>query len=175
MKMEPQFFSWYALYTAPRAEKKVRQRLDEQNIGNYLPLRTEMRMWSDRRKKITVPLIPGYIFVHIPQEKFMQVLSTPGVVAFLKEKSAPAPIPDCQIRRLRLMVEHAVDEVEFVTRTLQVGDKIRVKQGGLEGLTGDLVEIRGKYKIAIRLQYFGCALTTIPLGWIEKLEDKIEK
>lgn len=171
MKTEPQVYSWYALYTSPRAEKKVKERLDGQNIENYLPLRTEVRIWSDRRKKIAVPLIPGYIFVNIPREKFLQVLSTPGAVAFLKEKSVPAPIPGNQIRRLRLMVEHAVDEVEFITRSLQAGDRIRVKQGELEGLIGDLVEIRGKYKIAIRLQYFGCALTTVPLGWIEKLED----
>lgn len=162
--------SWYALYTAPRAEKKVKERLEEQGIKNYLPLRIETRIWSDRKKKIEVPLIPGYIFVSVSANDFLKVLNTVGVVAFLKEKSIPAVIPEDQIRRLRTMVEHAVDEVEFVNNPLQVGDKIRVKQGELEGLIGDLIEMRGKYKIAIRLQYFGCALTTIPLGWIERLK-----
>lgn len=99
-------------------------------------------------------------------------MNTTGAVAFLKEKSAPAAIPVDQIRRLRMMVEHAVDEIEFVNNPLRIGDKIRVKQGELEGLIGDLIEMRGKYKIAIRLQYFGCALTTIPLGWIESWNDR---
>ena len=93
-----------------------------------------------------MPLIPGYIFVSVSANDFLKVLNTVGVVAFLKEKSIPAVIPEDQIRRLRTMVEHAVDEVEFVNNPLQVGDKIRVKQGELEGLIGDLIEMRGKYK-----------------------------
>lgn len=43
--------SWYAVYTTSRSEKKVKARLDEAKVDNYLPLRTEYRMWSDRRKK----------------------------------------------------------------------------------------------------------------------------
>lgn len=162
---------WYAVYTTSRAEKKVKQRLDEANIENYLPLRTEIRIWSDRKKKVSLPLIPGYIFVHIASENILKILNIPGVVTFLKEKSVPATIPDDQIHRLRMMVEHAFDEVEFMTAQVNVGDKVRVKQGNLEGLIGELVEVRGKYKIAIRLQYFGCALTTVPVSWVEKLKD----
>ena len=59
---------WYAVYTTSRAEKKVKQRLDESGIENYLPLRTEIRIWSDRKKKVSLPLIPGYIFVRIAVE-----------------------------------------------------------------------------------------------------------
>ena len=162
---------WYAVYTTSRAEKKVKQRLDEANIENYLPLRTEIRIWSDRKKKVSLPLIPGYIFVHIASENILKTLNIPGVVTFLKEKSVPATIPDDQIHRLRMMVEHDFDEVEFMTTQVNVGDKVRVKQGNLEGLIGELVEVRGKYKIAIRLQYFGCALTTVPVSWVEKLKD----
>lgn len=162
---------WYAVYTTSRAEKKVKQRLNEANIENYLPLRTEIRIWTDRKKKIVVPLIPGYIFVRIFPEDMLKVLSIPGVVTFLKEKALPVAIPEDQIRRLRMMVEYAYDEVEFMTSGVNIGDKVRVKQGNLEGLIGELVEIRGKYKIAIRLQYFGCALTTIPFSWVEKLKD----
>ena len=154
---------WYAVYTTSRAEKKVKQRLDESGIENYLPLRTEIR--------ISLPLIPGYIFVRIAVEDMLKILNIPGVVTFLREKSVPAAIPDDQIHRLRMMVEHAFDEVEFLTSHVNVGDKVRVKQGNLEGLIGELVEVRGKYKIAIRLQYFGCALTTVPVSWVEKLKD----
>ncbi len=162
---------WYAVYTTSRAEKKVKQRLDESGIENYLPLRTEIRIWSDRKKKVSLTLIPGYIFVRIAVEDMLKILNIPGVVTFLREKSVPAAIPDDQIHRLRMMVEHAFDEVEFLTSHVNVGDKVRVKQGNLEGLIGELVEVRGKYKIAIRLQYFGCALTTVPVSWVEKLKD----
>ncbi|MDL2330439.1 UpxY family transcription antiterminator [Odoribacter sp. OttesenSCG-928-A06] len=160
---------WYAVYTASRAEKRIKERLDELSIENYLPLRTEIRVWSDRKKKISTPLISGYIFVRIALEHSLDVLRVPGVVTFLKEKSQPVVIPDDQISRLRLMVDHAFDEVEFTRNPLNVGDKVVLKQGELQGLIGDLVEIRGKYKIAIRLQYFGYALTTVPLSFVEKI------
>ena len=162
--------SWYAVYTTSRSEKKVKARLDEAKVDNYLPLRTEYRMWSDRRKKVSFPLIPGYIFVHIPIQDTLKVLNIPGIVTFLKEKAVPVPIPDKQIDRLRLMVEHAFDEVEFTTSPVAVGDTILVKQGSFQGLVGELIEVRGKYKIAIRIEYFGCALTTVPLGWVEKVK-----
>ena len=120
---------WYAVYTTSRAEKKVKQRLDESGIENYLPLRTEIRIWSDRKKKVSLPLIPGYIFVRIAVEDMLKILNIPGVVTFLREKSVPAAIPDDQIHRLRMIVEHAFDEVEFLTSHVNVGDKVRVKQG----------------------------------------------
>lgn len=96
-------FSWYAVYTAARAEKKVKERLDQIGIENYLPLRTEYRVWSDRKKKVSVPLISGYIFVHIKEETFVPVLTTPGVVTFLKEKGKAVAIPAEQIERLRFV------------------------------------------------------------------------
>ena len=50
-KIEEKTSCWYAVYTAARAEKKVKERLDQIGIENYLPLRTEYRVWSDRKKK----------------------------------------------------------------------------------------------------------------------------
>lgn len=160
--------NWYAVYTSARAEKKVKERFDESGIENYLPLRTEIRIWSDRKKKVLFPLIPGYIFVYVSPDNFLRVLNIPGVVSFLKEKAIPVAIPDNQIRRLRMMVDYAIDEVEYCSSPIEIGDVVEVQQGELKGLTGELVEMRGKYKIVIRLQYFGCALTTIPLGWVKK-------
>lgn len=162
-------YCWYAVYTSSRAEKKVKIRLDEIGIVNYLPLKTEIRVWSDRKKKITVPLISGYVFVRVAQKQFLEVLNISGVVAFLKEKSNPVEIPENQMLQLKFMVDGSVEDIEFTTETVHVGDKVEVKQGKLTGLIGELMEIRGKYKVAIRLNYFGCALTTIPVSYVEKI------
>ncbi|GHV67231.1 transcriptional regulator [Bacteroidia bacterium] len=162
--------NWYAVYTSSRAEKKVKQRLDEQGIENYLPLRTDLRLWSDRKKKVSVPLISGYIFVHTQMSEFSKILNVVGVVAFLREYSEFAVIPENQITRLRMMVENAADMVEFTTNPVHIGDTVIVERGNLKGLVGELVEILGKYKIAIRLQHFGCALLTIPAGWAKKIK-----
>lgn len=42
---------WYAVYTAPRAEKKVKEQLDKIGIDNYLPLQPVIRMWNNRKKR----------------------------------------------------------------------------------------------------------------------------
>jgi len=41
---------WYAIYTRPRAEKQVAERLHEKGIHVYLPLQKKLRQWSDRKK-----------------------------------------------------------------------------------------------------------------------------
>ena len=47
---------WYALYTQPRQEKKVVSRLEQLGIEVYCPLLIQVRQWSDRKKKVEVPL-----------------------------------------------------------------------------------------------------------------------
>lgn len=109
-------FSWYAVYTAARAEKKVKERLDQIGIENYLPLRTEYRVWSDRKKKVSVPLISGYIFVHIKEETFVPVLTTPGVVTFLKEKGKAVAIPLNRSNAYVLSKIRPTNRWKFLTR-----------------------------------------------------------
>ncbi len=162
--------AWYAVHTTPRAEKKIKERLDQIEVENYLPLKTEIRLWSDRKKKVVSPLIPGYIFVYVSSDRFRSVLETFGVLSFLKEKSIPAAIPAKQIENLRIMIEYAPELVEFTAEKFNIGDKVKIKQGELRGLCGELIEVRGKYKIVVRLDHFGCSLLTVPLSMVEQLE-----
>src|SRR5690554_7279042 len=74
---------WYALYTRPRNEKKVVQGLTSLGIEVYCPMVTEVRQWSDRKKKVALPLIPSYVFVRIAETKRSMVFEVPGVVRYL--------------------------------------------------------------------------------------------
>ena len=60
---------WYALYVRSHHEKKVHQLLQEKNIKSSLPLIKTVRIWSDRKKKVEVPLFQGYVFVKIDIQK----------------------------------------------------------------------------------------------------------
>jgi hypothetical protein len=42
---------WFALYTKPRFEKKVTERLQQLGIEVYCPMITQLKQWSDRKKK----------------------------------------------------------------------------------------------------------------------------
>lgn len=161
--------SWYAVYTAPRAEKKVRERFQLSDIEHYLPVQMVTRKWHDRMKKIEQPVINGYIFVHITPEEMKKVLMTYGAIAFVRDQGHPAIIPDSQIERLRKMVEWASEEVEFSSTDLVPGTPVRIVHGELTGLMGELVEVKGKFKVAVRLDGLGCALTTVAVSCIETL------
>ena len=124
---------WYAVYTSSRAEKKVKERLEQAGINCYLPLKTEFRMWSSRRKKVSVPLIPGYIFVHVGTEQFTEVLNIAGVVSFLKEKGKAVPIPDKQIDQLRFVEGNAEEPMEISFEKIPVGSLIKVVRGKFTG------------------------------------------
>jgi transcription antitermination factor NusG len=159
---------WYALYTAPRAEKKVNERFTEAGIEHYLPLQTVKRKWSDRIKEVIVPVVHGYIFVRIQETEFRNMLNIYGAISFVREFSKPVIIPDNQIERLRFMCDFSDEPVEFILEDLTKGETVTITKGPLKGLMGELVQIKGKHKVVVRLEKFGYARTTIPLSFLEK-------
>ena len=162
-------FRWYAVYTAPRAEKKVSERFSQEEIEHYLPIQTVKRRWSDRIKEVQVPVVNGYIFVRIPTTDFTKVTRVYGALAFIKEQGLPVAIPDIQLDRLRFMVEHSEEPVEYTQENYEHGESIRICKGPLEGMMGELIEMKGKSKVLIRLERFGCAITTVPVSFVERV------
>ena len=45
-----------------------------------------------------------------------------------------------------------------------------VTKGPLTGMMGELVEMKGKHKVLIRLERFGCAITTVPMSFVERCD-----
>jgi len=160
---------WYALYTAPRAEKKVAERFTDSGIEHYLPIQKVMRKWSDRMKEVEVPVVNGYIFVHISELQFKSVLNTYGAIQFVREFGKPVPIPDKQLARLRFMVDNADGPVDFSLEDLSPGTPISIIRGPMQGLVGELKEIKGKHHVVIRLDKFGYAITTVQLSFVTPL------
>ena len=80
---------WYVVYTLSKHEKKVEKLLERKNIESYLPKRTIIRQWSDRKRKVEAPLFPNYLFVHIHPREFWKVLSTNGVIRFVCTGRSP--------------------------------------------------------------------------------------
>ena len=120
-------------------------------------------------KMVEVPVVNGYIFVHIPYTDYKKVTSIYGALSFVREGGKPAVIPDNQLTRLRFMVEHSDEPVECTHESYEQGEKIIITKGPLAGITGELIEMKGKHKVLIRLERFGCAITSIPMAYVEKL------
>ena len=141
---------WYAVYTRSRAEKKVASELEENLIEAYLPLYKTIRQWSDRKKKVDLPLIRGYLFVHIKGKEYFDVLKIQGVVAFVKFLGKPTSIPAWQIQNLRILLGSG-EQFEVAVSGLNEGDLIEITAGVLKGLKGRIVNLRRKKKLLISL------------------------
>lgn len=142
-------FSWYAIHTFPRHEKRVASQLTFKGVDNYLPIVPSLHQWSDRRKKVDLPLFPCYSFVHIlpSAEDRVQVLRVPGVIGFLGAGGQGLPIPDKQIEDIRTLLINkiALDPYPF----LKIGQRVRIRGGSLDGIEGILARRNGTSRLVI--------------------------
>ena len=161
---------WCALYVASRAEKKVHERLQKAGYTTYLPMLTTVRQWSDRKKKVTSPLISSYVFAKITAKELAIVRQEPGVAGVLMEFGKPAVIHDFEIENLKILLKET-EAVEFVSgEQLPKGTPVRVVKGGFSGIVGELIQYQGSTKIVIRIDAFSHLIEVkIPLSFVEKV------
>ena len=167
---------WLVAYVQSCLEKKTAQRLAAMGIECYLPVQSEIRQWSDRRKRVDCLVIPMMIFVHVtPQERPLP-LSLQAVSRYmvLRGESTPAVIPDDQMDRFRFMLDYSPEAVEMCSAPLAPGDAVKVIKGPLAGLEGELITVNGKSKVAVRLDMLGCAHVDVPIGFVEKKGEEME-
>lgn len=129
--------SWFALYTKPRAEFKAEEQLKAEDIENYLPTYKTIRQWSDRKKKITVPLLPGYIFVHATEKERLTALEQMSIVRTIIFEGKPAVIPDWQIENLQRLLDESPD-VSVIDRIL-TGTRVKITSGAFCDVEGIVV------------------------------------
>jgi transcription antitermination factor NusG len=144
-------FAWYALYTRSRHEKKLLTELTDRSIDVFLPMREVLSRWKDRKKRIWLPLFPGYIFVRqvdTPENRF-RVLNLPGAVRFVGHEGHAERIPDDQIEAVRRFLETkiAIDPYPYI----RVGQRVEIIAGPLKGIQGILVQKKGRFRFVLRV------------------------
>ena len=148
-------YHWYAVYIKSRAEKKAQTELQQKNIESFLPLHRKLRQWSDRKKWVEMPLIPGYLFVRVSRKEYDPVLQSNFVVSYVRFEGTAALIPDNQIEYLQLMLKQDNLEIEITPEVFEPGQIIEIIAGPLIGVQGKLVRINGKNKVAVELEQLG--------------------
>ena len=105
----PDDSQWFAVWTRSRQEKTSASMLEALGVPHFLPLKSEVRQWSDRKQTVTVPLFSGYLFVRInpAEDNRLEVLKTPGIAGFVGNQTGPLPVPDQQIEDIRTVLENA--------------------------------------------------------------------
>lgn len=161
---------WYVGCVRSCQEKKVAEALQSRGVEYYLPFRREFRKWSDRRKLVEVPLVPGFVFIHCLNSERTPILEAEHRIwRFLPYAGKAAIVRDKDMDAFRKMVENGDREVRFSDRQLAPGDRVRVISGPLAGLECELAEVSGNRCLAVRLGMLGAATMDLDLETIEKI------
>ncbi len=143
---------WYALHTRARHEKAVERRLREQGMETFLPIAHEVHAWSDRKKKVEVPLFNCYVFVRckLCAEDRMRVYQIDSVHGFVGVRGAGMPIPDEQIEAIRVVL--AQEKPWRAHPYLKAGQRVRVRGGALDGVQGVFLSENGDHSLIISVE-----------------------
>lgn len=147
---------WFAIYTRPKNEKKVVEGLEKLGVEVYCPMVTQVKQWSDRKKKVEAPLINSYVFVNIEDKKRNIVFEVQGVVRYLFWLGKPAIIQEHEIDLLKASLKGVFSSVEV--NGVQPGDTLTISKGPFQGKEGVVSQV-DKNKIRLVLKELGVTIT----------------
>jgi len=141
---------WCAVYTRHQHERTVTEMLESKGFEAFFPSYESVRKWKDRRKVISLPLFPCYVFVRGAIERRLPVLTTPGVHMLITSGEQVATVPEQEIEAIRRTVQAqiGVEPHPFV----RCGERVRVVRGSLEGVEGVLARKKNLYRLILSVE-----------------------
>ncbi|NKI25217.1 UpxY family transcription antiterminator [Arenibacter sp. 6A1] len=134
---------WYVLHTKPKNEKKAAIRLQDMGIDAYCPTRTEVKQWSDRKKKVEVPLLPSMILVQLAEKERNHVFQVPGVLRYMHWLGKPATVTQAEVEALQAVQNHKNNH-NIKVKAIQPGTKIDMSAMGFTKQEGTVQYVSGK-------------------------------
>ena len=147
---------WHAVYTKPRHEKKALERLSINGFEVFCPMTITIKHWSDRKKKISTPLIPSYIFVHVNEIEKSKVLEDPSVVNYIYWLGKPAIIRNYEIEKLKGLISKEKMQ-EFEIKKLKIGENISINKGYLKAENATVKKVNNN-NVHIELSELGIVI-----------------
>ena len=164
--MDNEKLNWYTAYTLPNFEKKVYADLQKRKVEAYLPLQNVTRRWSDRMKRLQVPLFPNYIFIRSTDCKGITVLNVKGILNFIFFDGHPALVSDSEIDLIKKLANESIQ----MEPSLVQGDKVKIVRGPLAGMEGRLFNRKGKSRFGVRIETIKQSLSLeVPTQYLEKV------
>lgn len=159
---------WYAVRVRSRHEGTVARHLTARGLESFLPLYRRLNQWSDRAKKIDLPLFPGYVFCHFNSEDRLPVLTVPGVVHVVGAGKIPAPIQESEIASIQAAVKAGLYREPWPY--LQIGNKVTIARGPLSGVEGILVGFKGRERLVLSITLLQRSVAVqIDEQWVQPL------
>lgn len=157
---------WRVFTVRPRAEKRVAERLAAMGLDTLLPTRVALHQWSDRKRRVAVPLFPGYVFAHVDERERLDVLTTEGVVRTVGFGGRLAEVSDLEVTLLRGLAE-TPERVEAVAReAFPPGAAVLLTNGPLKGVRGHVSGYPRDHYLTVEVPSVGQMVRLqVPADW----------
>jgi len=162
---------WYALHTRSHFEQKVYEGLCSKSIEGFYPRIQVISRRKDRRKKIMIPMLPGYVFVSsdLKAEEHLEILKTVGVVRIVSFRGRPVPASEEEISSLMILdgTDRTVQNQDYMKK----GDRVMIMEGPLKGLIGYYLRHKAQSKkVVVTVELLKRSLAVEIEGWaLEKI------
>lgn len=167
---------WYILYVKSRHERKVDNLLREVGLESFLPLVKTIRVWSDRKKMIEMPLFPSYVFVKIETAKdFHKAFSINGACTFVKCGQSYSTIRESEIQKIKFLLNtEDIIDIEKTTDSLEQGEIALIQYGAFSGLECEVLKVNNSSKVVVRMDSINQNITaTLPSHYLSKLSKAV--
>ncbi len=146
--------NWFIVRTRSRAEKKVAAILKLEGWDAYCPTYFTMKQWSDRIKKVELPLISGTVFVRCCDKPLEEIYNNSLVVTIMREFQKLAVVRESEINNLKILCDQWDDSIVTAADNLvfKPGDWVQVMNGSFSGLQGKMTKLKGKYKLIVNIE-----------------------
>ena len=145
--------NWFVIYTKPRQELKVLERLTHLGIEAYTPTKIEVRKWSDRKKKVTICLLPSMVLVCLEEKEVSKVFEVPGVRRYLFVHGERARVTNDEVLAMKHYIENTYQLLN--KKDHLVGSKIKIPSLNQEA---EIISVKGKRCIA-QLELLGATVS----------------
>ena len=118
--------NWYVLHTRPRSEKKAEEQLLSFGINAYCPLLSEIKIWSDRKKRIDTPVLPSMVLVNIDKKDINRVFKSSAVIRYMFWLGKRAVVRQSEVDILKKYLEGSCGFSNNKVSNIKVGDNFGV-------------------------------------------------
>ncbi|MBX2963407.1 MAG: UpxY family transcription antiterminator [Cyclobacteriaceae bacterium] len=160
---------WFVFYTKSRQEKKVTEILTRRGFEVFLPLVKVLRQWSDRKKKVEVPLFNSYLFVNTVEHKLQEVLHVPGIAWAIRHNGKPAILQEKEYQLIKRLLDTGLTIDVIPVTDVEAGDWVEVLDGPLKSAVGQVLS-KSPARFMVLLETIGQVMRVeIDPGLLKKL------
>jgi transcription antitermination factor NusG len=164
---------WFVARTRRNQELSVQKRIESFGIENFVPTRSEVRVYGKRKRMVQKVLIPNVVFMHTGKEQAYSLINDEGLnISFVIDKSTRKTlvVPEKQMHDfMRVCTAGTAETVQLSTETFAKGDTVQIVEGDFCGVEGELIRHKGKSHVLIHIHGVVALTVQIDKKFLKKL------